>query len=123
MTANSERDWPKGASPLLERCRSCRHAWLTARGFCPRCGGQPTDTVEVDGRARVDAVTVVHRAVQPSTIGPAPYAIALTTLEAEPGIRIMALTARHTAIGDHVTIERLGDTGAPYLARATQETE
>lgn len=123
MTTDGVTAWPRGESPRLEQCLDCSHTWLTARGFCPRCGGRRTESREADGSARIEAVTVVHRAVQPSAIGPAPYAIALATLEAEPTITIMALTTLHTAIGDRVMIARLGDRGAPYLARPLQEAE
>ena len=104
-----------GARPRIERCQACGQAWLTRRGFCPHCGGGTT-MADTDGFARVQAVTVVHRAVQPSALGPPPYTIVMAVSEAFPDLRFMALAALTPAIGDRVRIIRHGDAGAPYLA-------
>jgi len=107
----------EGVPPRLERCSRCGRAWLIQRGFCPHCGARETRSESVSGQGRVEAVTVVHRSVQESAIGPAPYGIALVALEAVPGVRLMALTPEPVAIGDPVTVSRHGERGAPYLAR------
>lgn len=106
----------EGSPPQVERCDACGRAWLVQRGFCPHCGARQTRSEAVSGEGRVEAVTVVHRSVQDSAIGPAPYGIALVTLVAAPEVRVMALTPAPLAIGDAVTVSRHGERGAPYLA-------
>ncbi|MDN3516560.1 OB-fold domain-containing protein [Aquisalimonas lutea] len=115
MTIPSIDPAAAGAPPRIERCRACAHAWLTPRGFCPRCGADDASTEDITGVGRVEAVTVVHRAAQPSAVGPAPYTIALVAAEAAPGLRFMALAPGPVAVGDRVRVTRHGDRGAPYL--------
>lgn len=117
MTGHSLDPGAEGAPPRIERCRGCGRAWLIRRGFCPHCGGAQTAMEDVSGLGRVEAFTAVHRAVQPSAIGPAPYGIALVTLDAEPEVRLMALAVETLAVGDRVRVSRHGEHGAPYLAK------
>ncbi|MCC5808905.1 MAG: OB-fold domain-containing protein [Ectothiorhodospiraceae bacterium] len=105
----------EGIRPRLEHCRDCKRRWLVQRGFCPSCGSSETEMKDVSGVATVQAVTTVHRSVQPSAIGPAPYCIVLVQLEAVPDVRIMALAETAPAIGGKVQVTRHGQTGAPYL--------
>ncbi len=111
----TDKSLPEGTPPTLEHCRACDRRWLARRGFCPYCGSPDTDQTEVSGLADVQAVTTVHRAVQPSAIGPAPYCIVLVSLQAAPAVRIMALARTAPAIGERVHVTRHGATGAPYL--------
>lgn len=106
---------PEGTPPTLEHCRTCDQRWLARRGFCPYCGSPDTDQIEISGLAEVQAVTTVHRAVQPSAIGPAPYCIALVRLREAPAVKIMALARTAPAIGESVRVTRHGVAGAPYL--------
>ncbi len=117
MTEQTPSTLPAGAMPEVEHCARCDHHWLTRRGFCPRCGAPDTQMETVSGTAEVHAVTVVHRAVQESAIGPAPYRIVLAKLEACPEVTVMALAPEPLEIGDAVRITRHGATGAPYLAQ------
>lgn len=117
MSEGNPNTLPDGVRPRVEHCDRCDHRWLVERGFCPRCGEQDTRMEEISGAAEVHAVTVVHRAVQESAIGPAPYRIVLARLDACPEVMIMALAPEPLEIGDAVTVSRHGAAGAPYLAK------
>ncbi len=118
MSELSGSTLPEGHPPEVEYCGRCHHHWLTRRGFCPRCGNDDTRMEAVPGEAVVHAVTVVHRAVQASAIGPAPYRIVLAKLSTCPEVTIMALAPEAVDIGDTVRISRHGADGAPYLAQS-----
>ncbi|MCC5857149.1 MAG: OB-fold domain-containing protein [Ectothiorhodospiraceae bacterium] len=116
MSEPGRHTLPEGRPPEVEHCDRCHHRWLAKRGFCPRCGNDDTRMEAVPGEAVVHAVTVVHRAVQESAIGPAPYRIVLAKLDTCPEVTIMALAPEAVEIGEPVTVTRHGADGAPYLA-------
>lgn len=117
MAEPTSNTLPPGRAPEVECCSRCDHYWLSLRGFCPRCGDSDTRLEAVSGAATVHAVTVVHRAVQESAIGPAPYRIVLAKLDSHAEVTVMALAPEPVEIGDVVQITRHGADGAPYLAR------
>lgn len=77
--------------PLLlgNRCAVCRRVFFPARSLCPDCFEQgPMEPLELSGRGRVHASTVVRI---PAPVGiAAPYSYGYVELE-ESGVRVFAL--------------------------------
>ncbi|MDY0748061.1 OB-fold domain-containing protein [Paucibacter sp. R3-3] len=100
---SAQHDWHDGVPALLlECCRACGHVEYFRRGFCPRCGSKPMDTVSASGLGRVHAVTQVLRAATPEWKARAPYVIVLVDLDEGP--RVMTHGSVDLAVGDAVRI-------------------
>src|SRR5207247_1661829 len=73
---------------LLQWCTACEAPVFYPRDVCPRCLGTALDWREASGRGTVYAVSVQHRAANPTMSERVPYAVALVDLE--EGVRIMS---------------------------------
>jgi uncharacterized OB-fold protein len=80
--------WTSGAEGVLRflRCGSCR-SWLHPPApYCRACLSQDLAPEPVSGRATVEAYTVNHHPWHPSF--PPPYAVAIVSMEEDPGVRL-----------------------------------
>lgn len=84
---------------LIERCRSCSTPRLPVDVACPRCGATDADPVEISGRGRVFASTVIGYRAHPAIADWVPYTVALVDLDEGPRVagRILDATSRLSA--------------------------
>lgn len=68
---------------VLPRCSPCASFFFYPRPFCPVCGSDEIEWVEVSGRARLTSYIINHRPLPPHEPG-VPQVIALVTLEEGP---------------------------------------
>ena len=64
----------------FQRCGACGHAWLPARGECPRCLARET----ASGRARLVSWVVYHHGYHPYFAARLPYTVAVVELAEGP---------------------------------------
>lgn len=72
---------------VLQWCTDCDRAVFYPRAACPHCLGTTLEWRPASGRGRVHAVSVQHKAANPSMADRVPYAVALVDLE--EGVRMM----------------------------------
>ncbi len=66
----------------LQQCRKCELHQFYPRIFCSHCGAEDVGWSTVSGRGSIASFTVVRRGI--SKAYPAPYTVALITLEEGP---------------------------------------
>lgn len=93
------------------RCSDCGRVLVPARGYCPRCGSETTDWLEVGPAGTLAGYATVHQ-VEPHHPLPAPFAYGLFRLDGadvnlihllgeipldsiEPGLRVEAVFAQN----------------------------
>lgn len=64
----------------MPECRDCRDRFFPPQPFCPNCGSANWGEVEPDGRGRVYAWVVAHRAFSPEFGDDVPYSIVAVDL-------------------------------------------
>ena len=68
----------------FQKCASCGHAWLPARGECPRCLGREASWQTASGRARLVSWVVYHHGYHPYYAERLPYNVAVVELAEGP---------------------------------------
>jgi uncharacterized OB-fold protein len=68
----------------FQRCRHCAHAWLPARGECPRCLSAEPAWERASGRAKLVSWVVYHASFNPDSAKALPYTVAFVELEEGP---------------------------------------
>jgi hypothetical protein len=97
---------------LVQWCTACSKPIFYPREACPSCLSSDTlEWKESSGAATVHAVSVQHRAANPTMSDRVPYAVALVELDAGAdgaAVRVMSnvvnCAPESVHIGDHVTI-------------------
>lgn len=97
----------------LQHCPACDHVQAVARPFCLVCLGDAPVWRLAEGRGRVVAHTVQHRAPFPEWHARIPYGVALVDLAEGP--RVMALAAPGLAPGDAVRLVPGGRHALPFF--------
>lgn len=100
----------------IQQCAECGHHAFYPRLVCPTCLSDAMIWQQVSGRARIYALTVVHRAAQPFRED-LPYVVALVDLEEGPRMmtRILADNPDALRIGDAVEVEFCAQDSGPPL--------
>ena len=73
----------QGALPF-QRCSTCGHAWLPARGECPACLGDQWQWEKTGGGAKLISWVVYHTAFHPAFAKRLPYNVAIIELDEGP---------------------------------------
>ena len=68
----------------FQKCGACGHAWLPARGECPRCLSRASSWQTASGRARLVSWVVYHHGYHPYYAERLPYNVAVVELEEGP---------------------------------------
>jgi uncharacterized OB-fold protein len=84
--ALSEPYWAAldGGRHIFQRCTACAHAWLPARGECPRCLSAHATWETAGGDARLISWVVYHTAFHPAFKARLPYTVAVVELSEGP---------------------------------------
>jgi hypothetical protein len=69
---------------VYQRCTACAHAWLPARGECPRCLSAHSRWETASGAARLISWVVYHTAFHPAFKERLPYTVAVVELREGP---------------------------------------
>ena len=85
--------WDAAAEGVLkiQKCAGCGEHVFYPRLVCPHCMSEALEWVCVSGRARIHALTVVHRSTAPFR-DDLPFAVALVELEEGPRMMTRVLT-------------------------------
>lgn len=85
--------WEAAAEGVLkiQKCTGCGEHIFYPRMVCPHCMSDELDWVSVSGRARIHALTVVHRSSAPFR-DDLPFAVAIVELEEGPRMMTRVLT-------------------------------
>jgi len=75
----------------IQKCAGCNEHVFYPRLVCPHCMSDELDWVCVSGRARIHALTVVHRSTAPFR-DDLPFAVAIVELEEGPRMMTRVLT-------------------------------
>jgi uncharacterized protein len=92
---------------VLPRCTRCGGLIWYPRAFCPECGTNEVEWVEIAGTGKVHSYTVVHKGIG-AYVDMCPYVVAYVDLDAGPRIltnilgdpRAVAIDAPVTAVFD-----------------------
>jgi uncharacterized OB-fold protein len=68
----------------FQRCAACGHAWLPARGECPRCLTRESSWQTASGRAKLVSWVVYHHGYHPYYAERLPYNVAVVELAEGP---------------------------------------
>lgn len=90
---------------VIQQCADCGQMQWTPQFACRSCLGEQLGWLECSGRAVVYSATVVHRSPDPR-LWPAPYVVAVVTLDEGPRMltRITGADPRAVTIGMPVTV-------------------
>ncbi|MEO2039252.1 MAG: Zn-ribbon domain-containing OB-fold protein [Martelella sp.] len=85
--------WEAAAEGVLkiQKCAGCGEHIFYPRLVCPHCMSERLEWVCVSGRARIHALTVVHRSTAPFR-DDLPFAVAIVELEEGPRMMTRVLT-------------------------------
>ena len=85
--------WDAAAEGVLkiQKCAGCGEHVFYPRRVCPPCMSEALEWVCVSGRARIHALTVVHRSTAPFR-DDLPFAVAIVELEEGPRMMTRVLT-------------------------------
>jgi uncharacterized OB-fold protein len=110
------------------RCKSCRKLYFPARPMCPECHGKEMEAVELSGKGKLAAYSVIYIAptamIQAGFDRKNPYCAAVVQLEEGPSICAQVIGADVThpetiKIGSPVTVTFLergeGDAKKTFL--------
>lgn len=79
---------------LYLHCRSCRHAWLPARGACPACLSADVEWLPSKGRGRIVSWVVYHVAYHDAFKDRLPYDVTLVELDEGPRVLTNIVNSR-----------------------------
>ena len=106
-----------------QKCSSCGHAWLPARGECPNCLGDQWQWTAAKGGAKLVSWVVYHTAFHAAFKERLPYNVAVVELDEGP-----RLISNVVGIEDHealkidqrlrLTVEKEGATSVARFAPA-----
>ena len=69
---------------VFQRCRACSHAWLPARGECPRCLAREAQWETASGAARLVSWVIYHHGYHEYYAARLPYNVAVVELAEGP---------------------------------------
>ncbi len=93
FTTGSYREFLEGGRIMGNRCRGCGRVHLPPRQICSGCGGRDLEWMEIQGRGKLQAFTVIH--VPPTRMrGRHPYAVGIVKFEEGPSISGLILDIR-----------------------------
>jgi uncharacterized OB-fold protein len=110
---------------VIQVCVDCGFAQFPPDLLCRRCQCTSPPFVQASGRGTIYSFAVYTRSFSPAF--PAPYALALVTLDDHPEVRMMTNIVEAAfddiAIGDRVrvTFERRGQWGLPQFRPFTED--
>jgi len=78
----------RGHRLVIPRCAACDHFFWPPRATCPSCLREAWTWVEVSGRARLYAFTIVRQPANPAFVEDIPYVYALVDLD--EGVRMVS---------------------------------
>ena len=78
----------------FQRCRTCGHAWLPARGECPRCLARESQWETASGAARLVSWVVYHHGYHDYYATRLPYNVAVVELTEGPRLISNVVDAR-----------------------------
>lgn len=110
--------WDAAAVGILkiQKCGGCDEHIFYPRLICPTCMSDRLEWVAVSARARIHALTVVHRAAAPFR-DDLPFAVAIVELEEGPRMmtRVLTDTPEALRIGDPVRVHFVPQADGPPL--------
>jgi len=75
---------------VVPRCVNCQTFRFPPTSFCFECTHQDVDLVEVPGTGTIYTFTIARHAVVPSLADAVPYAVAVVSIDGDPGVRMIA---------------------------------
>jgi uncharacterized OB-fold protein len=89
---------------VFQRCRLCGHAWLPARGECPRCLAPEAAWETATGTARLISWVVYHHGYHPYYASRLPYNVAVVELAEGPRLISNVIGGGELRIGMPLTL-------------------
>ena len=107
---------------MVQKCTSCGRGQFPPEPMCRHCQATDPPFVEMSGAGTIYTFAVYGRSFSPAF--EVPYALALVTLDDDPGVRLMTNIVDsdldQLAVGDpvEVTYEERGEWSLPQFRRA-----
>ena len=110
----------KAGHHTFQRCKSCGHAWLPARGECPECLGEAWCWEQAGGQATLISWVVYRFAYHASFAQRLPYTVAVVQLEEGPRMMSNIVAASPDALRIDMPLRMVLENEGPFaVARFT----
>jgi uncharacterized OB-fold protein len=86
---DATRAWFTSGRLMVQRCDDCATWQHPPDEICSGCQGSRLSFVECGEDGRIESFVVVHRAVHPALEDRVPYAVALVSIDAAPGVHAL----------------------------------
>ena len=124
LTPENRAFWTGGADGqlLIARCGDCDRRIHPPQLVCPACLSEDVAAQPASGRGTIESWTINHQPWMPGL--EVPYALAIVSLDDQPGVRItaqlrdVALDAIHIGMAVAVRFEPRDDVHIPVFAPA-----